>query len=148
MENIYWLFKGVSKTLDNAISMFGTNLLDATKTAFQYPFNITIINDNSNEEKTPKYLLFEFNLAGIDKDEMILSFGDNDMSLKIRLFEKEEQENNKTVYEGILYKNSDFYIKFVEKMDVNNYEAKLKNGILTVLVPFSEDISEFKATIK
>lgn len=110
--------------------------------------NFPPVNIKRDREGT---MTFEFALAGFDKNLFEVTFEDSKLVLKVTQPEGSE-ENEEVIYlhKGIKTKTDVHYTYplALEKFDIGKTSAKFENGILTVVIPRSEDAKPQKIKIQ
>ena len=107
------------------------------------PFNLSI-------DESTKNLKFEFAVAGLSLDDIDISFEDDYLKLDIKSKENNDQFYNwKTIKKGIRTSTSKtaYFVPFA-KYDVDNAQASILDGLLTVHIPVREDAKPKKIEIK
>jgi len=111
--------------------MLETHLSKSAISNIGYPrTNIKDLND--------KYV-YEFDLAGIPKEDIKLSIDDNNI-LTLEGEKKESSENKKDGYlkKEIFYGNFKKMMKLPQNIEVDKLSTKYNNGILTLSIPKKE----------
>ncbi len=110
------------------------------------PFgNINYPRTNIQELKDK--LVVEFDLAGVDKNNIKLSIDDNKiLTIKGEKKESKEDKSENFVKKEIFYGSFEKSIQLPENIDENKLETKFENGILKVIIPKTE-VNKPKAKI-
>lgn len=104
--------------------------------AFDYPA--------SNLYRQENALVFEAAVPGVDKDSLSVEIKDGYLTLSGSAKEKKEEKKKdyflKQISEGSFFKR----IFLSDGLDEKEAKAELKDGILKVIIPFSEEKKEAK----
>ena len=104
------------------------------------PFN-TIINSRFNYPvdifESPRGLQIEIAAVGLSKEDIEILIEDGDV---LRVSHKKSSESSSETYlhRGITRKAFSFGWKISAKFYIERLEAKLENGLLSIIIPFSE----------
>jgi HSP20 family protein len=120
-------------------AVMGANLTNSTLYNISYPRTNVVDND--------KELIYQFDLAGVPKENIKLTIDDN--NLLTLEGEKKSSTQDKTknyVKQEIFYGSFQKTIKLPENIDKDKLETKYNNGILTVTISKVE-IKKAKAKV-
>ena len=95
--------------------------------------------------QTDKSLNIDIACTGISKEEIEIQIQDN--ILKIN-YDKVKDDKLEYIHKGITRKSFNMGWKISAKYDLTNIKAKMKNGLLTVNIPVSEQALPQVVTIK
>lgn len=130
------MFKMFNDTLSLGDSDF-KDIVNVQKTSLKV--NVTEFSD--------KFVITAI-LPGFKKDEVNISFQSNTLVIEAtKKEENESSESNVILQEYSLY-SLERKVTLPEKVDVDNAEAKLSNGIMTIIVPKLPEILPKKISIK
>ncbi len=130
------MFKMFNDTLSLGDSDF-KDIVDVQKTSLKV--NVSEFSD--------KFVITAI-LPGFKKDEVNISFQSNTLVIEAtKKEENESSESNVILQEYSLY-SLERKVTLPEKVDVDNAEAKLSNGIMTIIVPKLPEILPKKISIK
>ncbi len=117
-------FKQMQNYLD---SMVSTHLTRAKIANLGYP--------RVNVQNTKEHYIYEFDLAGVPKENITLSIDENNMlSLSGKKESKLEEKKDKYVKQEIFYGTFSRVIQLPDDIDQEKVETKYDNGILRVTI--------------
>ncbi len=92
-------------------------------------------------ERDKEYII-RANMPGIKKDNVKVSVHDNELIIEGKqVSEKKENEKNETVYRYERFKgNYRRVVSLPEMCDIERVEAKMEDGVLTLIIPKKEPI--------
>lgn len=97
--------------------------------------------------KEDRTLIFDFAVAGYPEDAINLSYEGDHLILNLKC--TKEVEKYTYIKQGI--KHSEITVKYaipIDKYNITNLNAELKNGILKVTIPAKEKVESKKINIK
>ena len=121
-------------------NFFGTSFdfSPATKTKQPHPVNIFYDKDG---------LHFEIACTGLSKDDVSIDIEDD--TLKISHTKPEKEESTvEYIYRGLSQRSFSLGYKIASKFDLSKTEAILKNGLLLINIPITEQAKPKKLIIK
>ena len=110
------------------------NIFDAN---IQYPMDVYEDKDS---------LHIEMAVVGMNKEDIDISTNDNTIKIKgehKNKIDQEEYDKRKYAQKKISRKHFEFVFKLTSKIDINNLNVTLENGLLSIVMPFKEE-SKFK----
>jgi HSP20 family protein len=114
------------------------------------PFN-TIINSRFNYPvdiyESPKGLQIEIAAVGLSKEDIEILIEDGDI-LRVSHKKSDEPTTETYLHRGITRKSFSFGWKISAKFTIENLEAKLSEGLLSITIPFSEKADPKKIKIQ
>ncbi len=87
-------------------------------------------------------------VPGYKKDEISISFRDNELLLEAQKEEQNESSDSEIILREYSIESLKRRITLPEKVDVENAEAELNDGIMTITVPKMPEILPKKISIK
>lgn len=93
---------------------------------------------------------FTYALAGYDKDNVNIEVDDNRLTISIsKSEEKTEEDPNKTyIHRGLTRRSQQWSYILDNKVDTDNIQAKMEDGLLKVVVPIHSEKLTKKIQIK
>lgn len=136
-----WRAHSLSQNWFNSIDpLFAQLLSETTPREKNLPLSCDI-------EETEKYLLFSFDLPGIDEKDLFVEVKDSVLTIKGERKREITSENNKS-YIGRYYGSFDHHFRIPKTVNVEKIEADYSQGVLTVLLPKIEQAQPQKIEIK
>ena len=99
--------------------------------------------------ETDDEVVIEANVAGVPEEEVDISVEGGTVTIKAEHVEtEEEKKKKKVVYRQARAARYLYTINLPTVVDANKAEAKLKNGILILVLPKKEEVKPKKITVK
>ena len=100
-----------------------------------------------NLKRDDKYLSVELYIPGYKKDEVNITFKNNQLTVEGEKTERKEEHDNYD-YQEVYTQNFRRVISLDESVDTDKAEAKLEDGVLNIQIPNSKQATEQTLSIK
>ena len=98
--------------------------------------------------ETPDGLTFEVACTGLDRDSVDVKIEGDTLRVSHEAEIKEAKEPHHTYHSGIRRSSFNLGWKVSRRFDLTNIKAEMKNGLLTLSVPYSEESKPKSIKIK
>lgn len=98
--------------------------------------------------ETEKEIKITANVPGIDSDKIDIDVGDDYISISGRTEKKEEEKNKKIYRYEREYGEFRREFSLPSRVKKDNVSAKVKNGVLTIVLPKAEEEKKSKIKVK